>query len=178
MSFGRKIISAITLAFAMAALTTFAIAQDTAPQTKRMEKKGKFEQKKFGERGMRGGKRGGFSMREFSRLDLSDTQKEQIRGIIESTRATNEPLHQELRGFREKKQGGGEFSETDRARMSEIRERMKQSSEQTRNTVLSIMTVEQRGQLEQFQQERQKKMEERRQQRQNRRNQQTPSTIN
>lgn len=179
MSFGRKIISAITLAFAMVTLTTFVAAQDTDRQTRKMDKQGKFERKGMREGGMRGGKRGGgFAMREFSRLNLTDTQKEQIRSLTETSRAANAPLHQEMRGIMEKRRSGGELTETDRARLTEIRTQMKQSADQTRNTVMALLTVEQRAQLEQFKQERQKKMEERRQQWQNRRNQQTPSTIN
>lgn len=189
MSFGRKIISAITLALAAFTLTTFVSAQETGKQTDRTERKGRFERKGFGEgefggRGMHG-RRGGdrFMMRELSRLNLTDAQKEQIRGIMEATKATNEPLQQEMRGFFEKKRNGSELTDADKTRISEIKNRMRQSSEQTRNTVLSILTVEQRQQLEQFKQERQKRMEERRQQRQERRrqienqsNQQTPTT--
>lgn len=182
MSFGRKIISAITLAFAMFTLTTFVAAQDTGGQTDRTDKKDKFERKGRGERGfgrgMRGEKRGGgerFIMREISRLDLTDAQKEQIRGVMEAAKTANEPIHQELRSFKEKKRGG-ELTEADKARLTEIRTRMKQSAEQTRNSVLSILTAEQHQQLEQFKQERQKRMEERRQQRMERRKQQTPQT--
>ena len=178
MSFGRKIISVITLAFAIVTLTTFVAAQNTDRQTEKAEKRGKLDRKGFGERGMRGEKRGGFGMREFSRLNLTDAQKEQIRGIMESAKAINEPLHLELRGFKEKRRGGTELTEADKARLGELRERMKQSSEQTRNTVLSILTVEQRSQLEQSRQERQKRMEERRQQFKERRNQQKPATDN
>jgi Spy/CpxP family protein refolding chaperone len=175
MSIGRKIISAITLAFAIVTLTTFAAAQNTDGQTQKTEKRGKFERKGFGEFGKRGGKHGGFG---FSRLNLTDAQKEQIRGIMESARTANEPLHQEMRAFMEKRRGGTELTEADRARLGEIRNQLKQSSEQTRNSILSVLTVEQRTQLEQFREERQKRMEERRQQRLERRNQQTPSTIN
>ena len=183
MSFGRKIISAITLAFAMFTLTTFVAAQDNGGQTDRTNKKDKFERKGRGERGfgreMRGGKHGGgerFVMREISRLTLTDAQKDQIRGVMEAARATNEPIHQELRSFKEKKRGGAELTEADKARLTEIRTRMKQSAEQMRNTVLSILTAEQHQQLEQFKQDRQKRMEERRQQRMERRKQQTPQT--
>lgn len=179
---GRKIISAITLAFAMFTLTMFVAAQDTDRQTDKMDKKEKFERKGRGDRGvgrgMRDGKRGGDRslMREISRLDLTDAQKVQIRGVMEAAKTSNEPLHQELRGFIEKKRGGGsELTETDKARLTDIKTRMNQSHEQTKNTVLSILTVEQRQQLEQFKQERQKRMEERRQQWENRRNRQTPT---
>lgn len=180
MSFGRKIISAITLAFAMFTLTTFIAAQDTNQQTDRTDKKDKFERKGRGERGfgrgMRGEKRGGgerFIMREISRLDLTDAQKEQIRGVMEAAKTANEPIYQELRGFKEKNRS--ELTEADKARLTDIKTRMKQSAEQTRNTVLSILTAEQRQQLEQFKLERRKRMEERRQQWENRRDQQTPT---
>ncbi len=181
---GRKIILAITLAFAMFALTTFVTAQDTDGQTDKSRKQEKFERKGRGERGfgrgMRDGKHGGdrFLMRGISRLDLTDAQREQIRGVMETAKTTNEPIHQELRGFKEKKRDGGELTEADKARLTDIKTRMKQSAEQTRNTVLSILTAEQRQQLEQFKQDHQKRMEERRQQRIERRNQQTPPTSN
>lgn len=190
MSTGRKIISAITLAFAMLALTTFVTAQNTTDkQTDKAQKQRKLERKEFGERGfhrgMREGKRGHHGFRGLHRLNLTDAQKEQIRGIMESNKIANEPLRQEIRAIFEKKRGGAELTEADKTRLQEIHNRMKQSSEQTRNTVLSLLTVEQRQQLEQWKQERQKRMEERRQRMQERRqqfekqrNQQTPSTIN
>ena len=171
MSFGRKIISVITLAFAMITLTTFAAAQDT--NTDQTQKQRKFERKGKGERGfgrgMRGGRQGEFGLRGLHRLNLTDAQKDQIRGIMEASQTANEPLRQEMRTIHEKRRGGGELTEADKARMQEIKTRMKQSAEQNHNTILSILTVEQRQQLEQWKQEREKRMQERRQKMQERR---------
>jgi Spy/CpxP family protein refolding chaperone len=189
MSFGRKIISVITLAFAMITLTTFAAAQDTTPdkQKDQTRKQRKFERKGFGEgdfgRGMRGGRHAGFGLRALHRLDLTDAQKDQIRGLMEASKTANEPFRQEMRSIHEKRRGGGELTEADKTRMQELRSQMKQSAEQTHNSVLSILTAEQRQQLEQWKQERQKqkeerrqKMQERRQEMEKRRTQQTPRT--
>lgn len=187
MSFGRKIISVITLAFAMITLTTFAAAQDTTPdpQKDKTRKQRKLERKGFGEGdfGRRGGGRGGFGMRGLHQLDLSDAQKEQIRGIMEAGRTANEPLRQEMRTIFEKRRGGSDLTDADKARLQEIHRSLKQSGEQTHNNILSVLTAEQRQQLDQWKQERQQRMEERRQKMQERRQefekrrtQQTPRT--
>lgn len=186
MSFGRKIISAITVAFAMLALTTFVAAQNpkSGKQTDKAQKQRKFERKNFGERGFHRGMRGKSGLRGLHHLNLSDAQKEQIRGIMEAGKIANEPLRQEMRTIFEKRRSGAELSEADKARLQEIHTRMKQSNEQAHNTILSILTVEQRQQLEQWKQERQKRMEERRQkmkerrqEMEKRRSQQTPRSI-
>lgn len=185
MSFGRKIIAAVTLAFAVSALTTFVAAQDTntGKRTDKTEKQRKFERKGFGERGFHRGMRGDAGLRGLHQLNLTDAQKQQIRGLMEANKAANEPFRQELRTIFEKRRGGAELTEADKARLDEIHTRMKQSAEQTHNTILAILTPEQRQQLEQFKQERQKRMEERRQKMQQRRQQtesqrtqQTPPT--
>lgn len=187
MSFGRKIISVITLAFAMITLTTFVAAQDanTDRQKDKSQKERKFKQKgeRGFERGMRGGRHAEFGLRGLHRLDLNDAQKTQIRSLMEANKTANEPFRQEMRTIFEKRRGGNELTETDRARLQEIHARMKQSAEQTHNTVLAILTAEQRQQLEQWKQERQKQKEERRQrmlerrqQIEKQRSQQTPPT--
>lgn len=177
MSKGRKIISAVAMAFAIVTFTTFASAQDVRSEKRsdKAVKERKFEGKQFGERGfhrgMHGAKRGKMMMHGLHRLDLTDAQKEQIRGLMQANKTANEPLRQEMRSIIEKKRAGGEFSEADKARLKEIHSQMRQSGEQTHNTVLSLLTGEQRQQLEQWKQERKQRMEERRQQMQERRRQ-------
>lgn len=174
MSFVKKIASGFTLALAVGAFTTFVSAQDsnsTEQPTDKPMKERRWKGDGFGKRG--GGMRGGMGMRGLKNLDLTDAQKEQIRGIMESARTANEPLHTELKALKEKRRGGAELSETDIARLKEIKTQMKQSREQTENTVLGILTAEQRQKLEQQKLERQQRRQEFRQRRQ----QTTPTTL-
>ena len=172
MSFGRKIASALMFAFAMITLTTYVAAQDnstTDQQTDKAQKERKMKRGDgFGKRGGENadGMRGGFGMRGLKNLDLTDAQKEQIRGIMETNKTANEPLRQEMRSLMEKRRGGEELTETDRTRLKELRTQMKQSHEQTQNTILGILTAEQRQKFEQMKQDKQKRREEFRQRRQ------------
>ena len=84
MSFKRKLISAVTSAFAVAAFTTFVAAQDTntnkednSMQKQEMRERSRGGKRGFGGREMRGGKHGGdrMMMRSLERLNLSDAQK-------------------------------------------------------------------------------------------------------
>lgn len=176
MSFGRKIASAFITALAMITLTTFVAAQDTGTTDKQTDKAQK--ERRWGRdgmgKGMRGGKRGGhFGMRGLRNLDLTDAQREQIRGIMDAAKTANEPIRTEMKTLRQKRRNGEELSEADRARLTELRTQMKQSAEQTHNTVLGILTAEQRQKLEQMKQEREKRREEFRQRRQ----QNKPTTL-
>ncbi|CAN5751997.1 hypothetical protein BH20ACI4_BH20ACI4_17520 [soil metagenome] len=170
MSFVKKIASGFVLAMAMITLTTFVAAQDSSTndeQTDKAQKERKFRRGGDG-MGKRGGKgmRGGFGMRGLRNLDLTDAQKEQVRGIMEASRTANEPIRQEMRTLMEKRRGGEELTETDRTRVKELRTRMKQTAEQNHNTILGILTAEQRQKLETMKQEKQKRREEFRQRRQ------------
>ena len=175
MSFIKKIASGFVLALAMITLTTFVAAQDSSTndeQTDKAQKQRKMQRgdgfgKRGDGRGMSDGKRGGgFGMRGLRNLDLTDAQKEQVRGIMETSRTANEPIRQEMRTLMEKRRGGEELSETDRARFKELRTQMKQTAEQNHNTILGILTPEQREKLETMKQEKQKRREEFRQRRQ------------
>lgn len=172
MSLGRKIASAFMFAFAMITITTYVAAQDnsTTDKTDKAQKERKTGRGegygKRGGRGMRDGMRGGGGMRGLKNLDLTDAQKEQIRGIMETSRTANEPIRQEMRTLMEKRRGGEELTETDRARLKDLRTQMKQTAEQNHNTILGILTPEQREKLETMKQEKQKRREEFRQRRQ------------
>lgn len=170
MTIKHKIFSTITLVFAFITMTVFVSAQDgqnddsaNAP-TKR--------ERKMGKRGGEGrrGHHGGNLMRGLQNLDLTEAQKTQIQGIMESAKTANEPLRQELRQFKEKQLNGENLTEADQNRIREIRTQMKQSMEQTHNTILAILTPEQRQRVEQQKLEREKRREERRQRRQEKQN--------
>ncbi|MBA4122747.1 MAG: hypothetical protein H0X72_09840 [Acidobacteria bacterium] len=178
MSFKRKFISVVTLALTTVAFTTFVVAQDTNKQDDSMQQQKKFERRGgkrgFGRKGMRGGKHDGddrMLMRSLGQLNLLDAQKEQTRGIFENFKTSTETRREEMRGLAMKKRDGIITTE-ESARFKEIRTQLKTSGEQMRNSVLAILTAEQRTQLDQIKEEMNKKRMERRQ---NRQNQQSPT---
>lgn len=167
MSFKNKLFSVFTLAFAFFAFNTFVSAQErTEAPNDSVQKQGKFERRGFG-KGMRGGKHGDRSMiHGLNRLNLTDAQKQQIKTLVDAEKATTQTQREEMRALFMKKRGGEALTETEQARANEIKQQLKQSAEQTRNSVLAILTVEQRQQLEQMKEEMKKRREERRQNRQ------------
>lgn len=173
MSFVKKIATVAFSALATFTLTTFVAAQDNSSTDQQTEKPMKERRWKGDGFGKRGGMRGGMGMRGLRNLELTDAQKEQIRGIMETARTANEPLHTELKSLMEKRRGGAELNDSDVARLKEIKTQMRQSREQTENTILGILTVEQRQKFEQQKQERQQRREEFRQRRQ----QNKPTTL-
>jgi Spy/CpxP family protein refolding chaperone len=175
MSFKRKLISAVTSAFAVAAFSTFAAAQDTntTKEDNSMQKQEMRERRGgkrgFGGKGMRGGKHGGgdkMMLRGLGRLNLTDAQKEQIRGISENFKTSTQTQREELRALGMKKRDGI-ITADEQARAKEIRTQLKASGEQMRNSVLAILTAEQKTQLDQMKQEMKTRKSERRQNRQN-----------
>lgn len=178
MTIKHKIFSTITLVFAFITMTVFVAAQDTKNDDS-VNTPTKRERKMNRKRG--DGRRGGHGdkmMHGLRNLDLTDAQKTQIKGIMESNKITNEPLRQELRTFKEKSRNGENLSDADQNRIREIRTQMKQSKEQSKNTVLSILTPEQRQQVEQNKLDRQKRREEMRQRREERKNSQNSTKSN
>lgn len=180
MSLKQKFISTVTLAIAVGAFGTFVSAQETpssdsTAQPERMERGGRGG---FG-KGMRGGKHGGggdrMMMRSLEKLNLTDAQKEQVRTIFESQRTQNQPQMEEMRGLMMKKRDGV-ITADEQTRLKELRTQSKQTNDQTRASILAILTPEQRTQLDTMKQEMREKMIERRQNRQNRTNQTTPAT--
>ena len=181
MSFKRKLISAATSALAVVAFTTFASAQDTnkeennSTQKQEMRERGKGGKRGFGGKGMRGGKHGGgdkMMLRALGQLNLSDAQKEQVRSISETFKTSTETQREELRNLGMKKRDGI-ITADEQARFREIRTQLKTSGEQMRNSVLAVLTAEQRTQIEQMKEEMKKRKMERRQ---NRQNQTSPQT--
>lgn len=178
MSFGRKIMSVLTLAIAIVALNSFAIAQDTPTDKdkksveKRQRKQGRFGKEgkrgRHGRRGMRRGRGARGLVRGLSRVNLTDAQKSQVKTLLQTQRTGNKPLREEARTLMMKRRDGT-ITEADKTRLGEIRTEMKNSSVQTKNSILGLLTPEQTQKLEQMKAERQRRMEERRQRRQLRR---------
>ena len=176
MSFKRKLISAATSALAVVTFTTFASAQETntnqeSDSTQTQEMRERRGGRGFGMRGDKGmrGRHGGDKMmlRALGRLNLSDAQKEQIRGISETFKTSTQTQREELRSLGMKKRDGI-INADEQARFKEIRTQIKASGEQMQSSVLTVLTAEQRTQLEQMKEEMKKRKMERRQNRQNR----------
>ena len=167
MSFKQRLISAVTFIFAIVAFTTFVPAQDTTTQPQDSATKQEKRDRKFGKEGKRGNKHGGEMMlRGLHQLNLTDAQKEQLKGIKESNRTANQGLHEEMRGLMMKKRDGI-ITPEEQTRFDQLKSQMKASAEQTHNTILAILTPEQRTQLEQQKEQMKQKFEERRKLRQN-----------
>ena len=179
MKLSNKLFSAATMVFALFAFTAFVSAQTTTDQQKqqiyrekRMEKDGMRS-----DRGMRGHRGDKGIMRGLHRLDLTDTQKTQIRGIMESNRTVNEPLYQELRSIMQKKRDGGTLTEADKSRLGTIKTQLKTSGDQTEQTILALLTADQMAKFNQMKvdsKERMKKRKENRQERRQNKNSDTP----
>ncbi|MDQ3179463.1 MAG: Spy/CpxP family protein refolding chaperone [Acidobacteriota bacterium] len=169
MSFKQKFISAVTFVFAIVAFTTFVSAQDKKPteQQDSTTKQEKRDRRGFGKEGKRGGHRGGkMMMHGLRELNLTDAQKEQLKGIMESNRTANQATHEEMRGLMMKKRDGIITAE-EQTRFDQVKAQMKASAEQTHNSILAILTPEQRTQLEQQKEQMKQKREEHRKMRQN-----------
>ncbi len=179
MSFKRRFISTVTLALAVAGFTTFVAAQEAPKQDDSMQKQEQREGRRFGGKrggkGMRGGKHGGgdrMLMRSLGKLNLSDAQKEQTRSVFETFKTSTGTQREEMRGLAMKKRDGI-ITADEQNRLKEIKTQMRASGEQMHNSILAILTAEQRTQLDQIKEEmKQKRME----RRQNRQNQTVPPT--
>lgn len=182
MTFGRKIMSVFTLAIAIIAFNTFATAQDTTTNTDKNSVEKQNRKQRFGgegKRGMRGGRGMGGDrglMRSLSKLELTDTQKSQIKLIMETNRTANEPFHNEAKTLMMKKRDGS-ITEAEQARLGEIHNQMRTSGEQTKQSVLAILTPTQLQKLETMKAEREQKMLERRQRFEQRKQERMENTL-
>lgn len=167
MSFKQQFISAVTFVFAIVAFTTFVSAQNTNPtgqqdSTTKQEKRGDYGKRKFGKEGKHGGK----IMRGLKELNLTDAQKEQIKGIMDSNRTANQATHEEMRGLMMKKRDGI-ITADEQTRFDQLKTQMKASAKQTHDSILAILTPEQRAQFEQQKEQWKQKREERKKMQQN-----------
>lgn len=174
MSFKRKLISAAASGLAALAFTTFVSAQDinTNKEDNSVQKQ-EMRERRGGKRGfggkeMRGGKHDGEKkmLRGLGRLNLTDAQKEQVRGISENFRTSTQPQREELRVLAMKKRDGI-ITDEEQARAKGLKTQLKASGEQMRDSILAILTAEQKAQLEQMKEERKARKMERREKRQN-----------
>ncbi len=182
-SLKQKFISTATLAIAVGAFGTFASAQETpttqsgsTPKPERVERGG---ERGFGRgEGMGVGNHdGGDRMLRHSleQLNLTDTQKAQVKTIFENHRTENQPQMEEMRGLAMKKRDGV-ITADEETRFKELRTQMKAAGDRLRDSISAVLTTEQRAQLDKMKEEMRDKMKEHRQNRQNRSNQTPPPT--
>lgn len=171
MTIKQKFASAIVLAFAVFTFSTFAAAQETPNQNDSMQQR---RQEKFNRRGDRRngeGRRGDkMKMRMLEKLNLTDSQKQQIKVINDSFENSTGTQREEMRGLAMKKRDGV-ITEAEQTRFDELRTQFKTAAKQSQGSIMAILTDDQRAQLEKMKEERKQKMMERRQ---NRQNQQMP----
>jgi len=171
MSFKRKLISAATSTLAVVAFTTFVSAQDTTTNKEdgsmqKQEMRGDRKGGRRGEKGMRGGG-DKMLMRSLGKLNLSDAQKSQISQISDNFKTSTQTQREELRSLGMKKRDGI-ITADEQARFTEIKTQLKVSGKQMHDSVLAVLTAEQKTQLVQMKEEMKQKMMERRQNRQER----------
>ena len=174
MSFKRKFISTVGLALAVGTFSTFVAAQDngTTNQTDSTKKERTFEGR--GAKGMHGGKHEGgdrMMMGALRQLNLTDTQKAQIKTIFESNKP-NQTQFEQVRGLMQKNHDGT-ITADEQATLDSFRAQRKATEKQTHDSILAILTPEQRTQLEQLKQQNRQRHEERKEMKNNT---QTPNT--
>jgi Spy/CpxP family protein refolding chaperone len=163
MSFKNKLFSALTMAFAVVAFSTFAMAQETTKtdsdniQKREWRKGGKRDG--FG-KGFRRGGRGGF-MRDLRGIELSDAQKQQIRTIMESNRPDQATM-EEMKTLHQAKREGT-LTADQQERMKVLRQQAREKGGALHQQILAVLTPEQLQQVEKNKLEMKQRREERKQ---------------
>lgn len=176
MSLKNKLFSGLTMAFAVAAFSTAAMAQEAtksdSDNTPKREWRRGGKGDGFGKGFRRGGRGGGF-MRELRGVDLTDAQKQQIKTIMEANRPDQATM-EEMKTLHQAKREGT-LTADQQERMKVLRDQSRQKGEALHQQVLAILTPEQLQQIEKNKQEMKQRWEERKQLREQRK-QQAPQT--
>ncbi len=160
-----KIKSILLSTAAIITLSSFSYAQEVKPienqdsmkQEQRIGKRG--EKRGFG--GKRHGKHGNkMGMRGLEKLNLSDSQKEQINALKERNKSQFAPQREEMKTLASKKRDGI-ITADEQNRLKELKGQMMESGKQTHTEIMNILTPEQKTQLEQMKTEMRGKMKER-----------------
>ena len=188
MAINSRIIGLAAVLF-IAASSAQVFAQEPAPKDGAPKMEGRGHGDKMGGRrgGMRGGKmgpgrmgRGGMGpgkmgpgrrgpggpggiLREFRGLNLTEGQRQQVRGILESNRPS-EAVRQEMRSIAEARRSGT-ITEAQKTRAKELAQQGRTNMQAVRQQALAVLTPEQKQQLD----DRMNKMKERREKMQQRR---------
>ena len=119
--------------------------------------------------GRQGGGREHAERRVLGRLNLSDAQREQLRGIESRYAAGFRVRREELRSIRQSRGQGGALTAEQQARASQIREELRADAGKMREEIRALLTEEQRTQLRATRDELRRGRQERRQAREERR---------
>jgi Spy/CpxP family protein refolding chaperone len=152
----------LTVALA-AILSAVAFAQTTAPQggTGDEGRHGRFgKMDKRGEHGERGGRRMGGRVLE--RLNLSETQRQQMRDIESRYGQNFKSQRQELRQLQDLRREGTTLTPDQQTRAEQLRNELRANGERMHNEILALLTTEQRDQLKQMHEELKSRREQRR----------------
>jgi protein CpxP len=161
----KSIFTRVSLMLGLTALLSIAaFAQTTAPQEgdengdgKRGERRGRMgrDGRMGGRHGGRehGGRRGMLGRRAFGRLNLSDAQRGQLRGIEARYAESHKAQRLEIRQLIETREQGATLSTEQRERMQQLRDELRASAEKMRAELLAVLTPEQREQLKQMREE-------------------------
>lgn len=95
-----------------------------------------------------------------SALNLTDTQRQQQRAIMQRQFAATKAQREELFQLREKRLAGN-FSSEDQARLRTLHQEIRNAMAGGRGEMMGVLTPEQRSQLETLQQKRKQRNEER-----------------
>jgi Spy/CpxP family protein refolding chaperone len=179
----RYIYRMITGAGVLALLASAAFAQNP-PAQKQPGGEGQRRMGRPGREHRPGGRRDG--RLGLGRLNLSDAQREQMRGI-ESRYATSfRARREELRTIMQARRQGGTLTAEQESRARQLREELRADGEKQRTEMRGVLTEEQRAQLQTLRDEMRQRREEfrerrnefREQRRQRRQQQQPPAPPN
>lgn len=178
---GLLAVMGIMLAVGMGASAAFAQEpqSQTAPsadgtlQKDRIERREQMRQRMGEREGLRGqremGRRGGMG-RMLRELNLTETQRQQSRAIMQRRLESTKLQREELFKLREKRIAGT-FTADDEARAKALHQEIRKSMEGVREEMAGVLTEEQKAKLQELKAQRKERIEQRMKERQERLNQ-------
>lgn len=163
----QQLVRTFALAAAFALPAAAGLAQET-PAPKPQGKPdgppvmGRMGRRHMGREGRGGEHKGGGERRVLGRLNLSDAQRESLRGIESRYAEGFRAKRDELRGIMQARRGGGTLTAEQQARVRQIREELRASGAKMREEIRGLLTEEQRTQLQSTRDELRRRHEERR----------------
>lgn len=159
----KNIFTRASLFIGLAAiLTASAYAQTATPQQQggaegvgRRGREGRMgKMGRMGERGeRRGGGRQGMARRALRRLNLTDTQRGQLREIEARYGQSFKTQRDELRQLMEARRAGGTLTSEQQQRAQQLRTEVRANGERMHAEILALLTNEQRDQLKRMREE-------------------------
>jgi periplasmic protein CpxP/Spy len=154
-----KIKSIIISTIAIIAFSSLVYAQDAKPT----DNQDSANQEKTAGKNKKNHKKHGkdMAMHSLEKLNLSDTQKEQLKNLKEQHKSKFQPLREEMKTLSSKKHDGIITTEEEN-RLKDLKSEMKTNGQKINEEMMNILTAEQKTQFEQMKAERRGKMKERR----------------